>query len=261
VSVLATGFVDDEGRVEVPVITTTGQGQQYQIESAEGWWRDFAELTIGDERRALSFVRRRGDPSGVLTPERPLHTGHWADQLNGLRSAALCWEHRLDLEVSKFIADDERVAFFLQKLRPTWAAEAMGLAYRGLTPVPLAHTLASYLIASAISALRRRVPMRRCAYCSSWFELHRREAMFCSPSCRAAHFNKRISPHGLDLARDYPQGDDTLASPLAGAGRGRKVAHNKAQLRDPEGGQGVRRAHGRGARASRRRRSAPAQHR
>src|SRR5262249_19889516 len=261
IRVLATGFVDDEGRVEVPVITTTGQGQQYQVESTEGWWRDFAELTIGDERRALSFVRRRVDPSGVLTPERSLHTGHWADHLNGLRTAALCWERRDDLEVSKFIADDERVAFFLRKLRPTWAAEEMGLTYRGLTPVPVAHTLAGYLVAAAISSIRRRVPMRRCRYCSSCFDPHRREAMFCSPSCRAAYGNKRISPHGLDVTRDHPQGHDTLASALARTRRERKGPPGEAQLRDPEGSQGARRAHGGGARAARSRRPAPAHHR
>src|SRR5262249_22952726 len=135
----------------------------------------------------------------------------------------------------------------------TWATEEMGLAYRKLTPIPVAHTLAGYLVASALSALRRRVPMRRCIYCSSWFELHRSEAMYCSPSCRAAHHNQRISPHGLDFTRDHPQGHDPLASPLARTRHGRKVAHGEAQLRDPEGGQGIRRAHGGRARAARHR--------
>src|SRR5262249_25609887 len=92
IRVLATGFVDDEGRVEVPVITTTGQGQQYQVESTEGWWRDFAELTIGDERRALSFVRRRGDPRAMLTPVRPPQPGSWGGQLAGLAPGSLCRE-------------------------------------------------------------------------------------------------------------------------------------------------------------------------
>src|SRR5262249_8507671 len=118
VTVIATGFVSDTGEMEVPVIATTGQGQQYQVESAEGWWRDFAELTIGDERRALSFVRRRGDPSRVLTPERPLHTGYWVEHLNGLRTAALFWGPRNDLEVNRFIADDQAVAFVPPKRRP-----------------------------------------------------------------------------------------------------------------------------------------------
>jgi hypothetical protein len=261
VTVIATGFVSDSGEMEVPRIATTGHGQRYEVNSAEGWWRDFAELQIGDERRALSFVRRRGDPSRVLTPERSLHTGYWVDHLNGLRTAALCWEPRNDLEVSRFIADDERVASFLKKLRPTWAEEEMRLAYRGLTPVPEARSLAGYLVAAAISSIRRRVPMRRCQYCYSWFELHRRAAMFCTPSCRAAHFNGRISPHVLDLPHDHPQGDDSLAGALAGAGRGRKSPPSEAQLRDPEGSQGTRRAHGRGARAARRGRSAPPQHR
>jgi hypothetical protein len=256
----ATGFTNNAGEVEVLALATTGQGRRYQVNTVEGWWRDFAELQVGDEHRAISFLRRRGDPVGELAPDRSTHTGRWTGMLNILRPAALCWERRDDFAISRFIADDDRVDLFLSTLPTTWIGE-MGLAYRGLTPVPVAHTLAAYLVASAISALRRRAPMRRCLYCSSWFELHRREAMFCSPSCRAAHFNKRISPHGLDLTRDHPQRHDSLASPVAGTGRGRKIAHGKAQLRDPEGGQDVRRAHGGGARAARRRRPAPAQHR
>jgi len=260
-SVPATGFIDDEGRVEVPVITTTGRGQQYQVESAEGWWRDFAELQLTNEQRAISFVRRRGDPRNELTPDRPIHTGRWTELLNRLRPAALCWEYRANFEVSKFIADDDRVALFLHQLPATWAAEEMGLTYRGLTPIPRAHTLAGYLVAATLSALRRRVSMRRCLYCSSWFELHRAGAVFCSPSCRAAYGNKRVSPHGFNFTHDHTQRDDTLASPLARAGRGQKVARGEAQLRDPEGGQDARRAHGGRARAARRRRPAPPQHR
>jgi len=255
VAVPATGFISDADEVEALVLATTGQGQRYQVDTVEGWWRDFTEILVGDERRAVSFVRRRGDPGGELAPDRPINTGRWASLLNILRPAALCWKRRDDFETSRFVADDDRVAFFLQTLPATWAAEEMGLAYRKLTPVPVAHTLAGYLMASAISALRRQVSMRRCLYCTSWFELHRSEAMFCSPSCRAAHFNKRISPHGVDLARDHPQGDDPVASSLAGAKRGRKAAHGKAQLRDPEGSQGPRRAHGGRARAARSRRS------
>jgi hypothetical protein len=260
-AVPATGFISDAGEIEVLVLATSGQGQRYQVDATEGWWRDFAELQVGDEHRAVSFVRRRGDPRNELTPDRSIDTGRWTGLLNILRPAALCWERRDNFETSKFIADDDRVALFLQTLPATWAAEEMGLAYRGMTPVPVAHTLTGYLVASAISALRRRIPMRRCRYCSSWFELHRREAMFCSPSCRAAYGNKRISPHGLDFTHDHPQRDGTLASPLARTGRGRKASPGEAQLRDPKGGKKPRRAHGGGARTARRGRSASAQHR
>jgi hypothetical protein len=257
-AVLATGFVTDTDEVEVVTLATTGQGQRYQVDTVEGWWRDFAELLVGDEHGAVSFVRRRGDPRGELTPDRPTHTGRWAPLLNVLFTAALCWESRLDLEISKFVATDDRIELFLSLLPATWAKEELGVAYHGLDPIPVAHTLAGYLIASAISAIRRRVPMRRCTYCSSWFELHRREAVYCSPSCRAAHFNNRISPHGLDLTRNHPQGHDPLAGALARAGQGREGARGKAQLRDQEGGKDVRRAHGGGARAARRRRPVPA---
>src|SRR5262249_46909909 len=102
----ATGFVSNAGEIEVLTIATSGHGQHYEVESAEGWWRDFTELQIGDERRVLSFVRRRGDPSRALDIGRPLYTEYWVEQLNGLRTAALCWESRNDLEVSQFVGDD-----------------------------------------------------------------------------------------------------------------------------------------------------------
>src|SRR5215467_7361893 len=44
------------------IIETTGQGWSYSAVDGEGWWRDFAELPLDDERRVLSFLRRRGDP-------------------------------------------------------------------------------------------------------------------------------------------------------------------------------------------------------
>jgi hypothetical protein len=264
VPALATGFIDDEGRTEVPVISVTGQGQHYKVESAEGWWRDFAELQLADEHRTVSFVRRHGDPRGMLAVDRPIHTELWAPLLNRLRPAALCWERRDNLEISKFTATDEQVAYVVSTLLPepaAWVKEEMGLAYRGLVPVPVAHELAGYLMASAISAIRRRISMRRCQYCCSWFELHRSEAVFCSPSCRAAHHNERTSPHGFDLARDHPQGHDPLASSLARAGRRREAPHGEAQFREPAGRQSPRKPHGRGTGASRRRRSPPPQHR
>ena len=37
------------------IIETTGKGRPYSVTHAEGWWRDFAELPLDDERRVLSF--------------------------------------------------------------------------------------------------------------------------------------------------------------------------------------------------------------
>lgn len=54
-----------------------------------------------------------------------------------------------------------------------------------------AKSLAAYMALSAASALERRVDMRRCTHCGSWLELTRREALFCSSSCRAFHSQQR----------------------------------------------------------------------
>jgi hypothetical protein len=60
--------------------------------------------------------------------------------------------------------------------------------------VPEATTLASYMVASALIGLRHRVPMRRCEWCESWFYRHRKDARFCSASCRTRGFEHERKP-------------------------------------------------------------------
>jgi hypothetical protein len=257
--VIAARPVDDK---KVPlfgafIIETTGKGRPYSVGYAEGWWRDFADLPLDDERRVLSFLGRRGDPFGKLAPDgTQIATLHWRGLQAVLGQAAAAWTQPDEAGVSHFRPEMFKLAEWVLSI-PEWTGQ-IGVVYRGLVPVLSTKLLAAYMCAAAAASLRAGLGMRRCLYCSSWFELHRREAMFCTPSCRAAHFNRRISPHGLDLARDHPQRDDSLASSLARTKHRRKTAQGKAQFRDPERGQGVRRAHGAGARVTRRRRPAPA---
>ena len=71
-----TGWGADP-RQEALIIETSGKGRPYQIEHAEGWWRDLAELRIDDEPRVLSFLKRRGDPNGLLQPGKAIVTSSW----------------------------------------------------------------------------------------------------------------------------------------------------------------------------------------
>ena len=56
-----------------------------------------------------------------------------------------------------------------------------------------ANSLAAFLWLSAVSALKRRVAMRRCRTCGDWFELPRRDALYCSNACRVAHHREEMA--------------------------------------------------------------------
>ena len=75
-----SGFLDESGEsptaVEL-VIETSGNGRPYQVKHAEGWWRDFSEVRIDDERTVIALpadarrsVRRAG--AGSTDQHRPL---------------------------------------------------------------------------------------------------------------------------------------------------------------------------------------------
>jgi hypothetical protein len=259
----ASGFFADGQPTrwaESPIIDTSGHGRRYRVRYAEAWWRDLSEVLIEDEQRALSFLARRGDPFGELAPGKPIALFYWEGLILRLQQAASAWETVRDWETSTVSAfRPERCAFaeqFHTSLPADWL-EQLSVTYDGVVPVLRAKMLFAYLIAAAATALRQRLPMRRCAYCYSWFTLHYAAARHCSPSCRAAEHNKRTSPHGLRSQDHHPDGSDPLAGAVDHPGPGPEPDRTRAQLRNPETSQGPRREDARGGRAPRRRRSAP----
>ena len=76
------GSLDEPPAAIALVIETTGGGARYQVKHAEGWWRDFSEVRIDDERTVLRFLQMRGDPLGDLEPGRSAyyHLLEWPDQ-------------------------------------------------------------------------------------------------------------------------------------------------------------------------------------
>jgi hypothetical protein len=283
-----SGFVDEAGGSPAAialVVETTGNGRPYEVKHAEGWWRDFSEVRIDDERTVLRFLQMRGDPFGDLEQGKPIVTSHWASLIQVLRQAATAWEPVSDYEtvgdthgaipleemIGRYVRNPELAqmkvsafrpgfskgaAEFLRPLPPAWTSQ-LSVTYDGLEPVLTTKSLAAYLVAAAAASLRAGRPMRRCDYCSSWFLMHHANARQCSASCRAARFNKRRSPHGF-LPQDHdPQGSDPVAEPVASAGDERQLAGSRAKLRVPKGSKGARRADERD-RKPRRRRSPPA---
>lgn len=203
----ASGF--GTNALEAVLIETSGNGRAFEITHAEGWWRDFSEVRIYDERRVRSFLQQRGDPFGKLAPGKPIDTSEWSSLILALRMAASAWSPAntppRKLEeippasdgLSTFHPERREAAAGFMRAFPHWTSD-LGVTYRDdLLPVVAARSLAAYMMAAAASSLRAGLNMRRCDYCASWFTLHYAPARCCSVSCGAAMANKRTSPHGF----------------------------------------------------------------
>ena len=211
------------------IIETTGQGWSYSAFGGEGWWRDFAELPLDDERRVLSFLRRRGDPFGVLAPGgKQISTCDWRILKATLKCAAGAWDPQPDATgVSHFRPEKLRGAEHMFEFSDGWASE-LEHHYSGVTLVLTARTLAAYLCADAAASVREGRDMRRCAYCSSWFTIHRSDARWCSSSCRAASSNKKRSPHAF-VSQESEHARGRSGGRAGGGCRGRTAACRTAR--------------------------------
>ena len=237
--------------VDTLIIDTRGSGRPYEVHFAESWWRDLAEFALDDERRVVSFLQRRGDPSGVLAPGgQQISTYDWRDLKAVLERAVVAWNPQVDADgVSHFRLGNLRSAehmldMTIGEASTGWAKETDNY-YSGITLMDRALTLRAYMVAAAAADVRGGLDMRRCDYCHSWFTLHRSDARWCSRSCRAASSNQRKSPHAFVSQDHNTQRSDPVAEPLARAGGGRPSAGPRAELRDPKAGGDARRANAR----------------
>src|SRR6516165_10647291 len=191
----------------------SGDGQQWDTDRPLMFWRSFIEIDLSHTGEALHFVARHGDPFGQLDQERarlyppPFGTNRlWPDLGATFGKIAQAWEP-LDPNGISFISDNpERLEVAQRALRELappgphekgledieWIAQGRGL-------VPRARTLRAFMIASAASALRRGVAMKKCAYCGDWFELRRTDAFYCSGSCQAADYKQRAMAQGTTV--------------------------------------------------------------
>ena len=150
----ASGFFGgvQPNEAETFVVDTSGNGRAYQMQYAEGWWRDLAELRTTDERQVLS------------KPGQPVRVVWWDALIVQLREAAHAWEPVTTMtSISALRPGDpyEAAKTFLRPLPPHWTT-ALEVTYDGLVPVLWAKSLAAYVTAAAAVSLRQRRPMRRC---------------------------------------------------------------------------------------------------
>ena len=189
----------------------SGDGQQWDADRPMAFWRNFAAIDLTDPAEALRFIARHGDPFGYLDRKPaglsppPAGTNQlWPALMYALDRIAHAWDPPDPNHIS-FISDDRgRLGVAqraLRELAPPYESglpEVEWIAHgRGL--VPRAQTLRAFMVASAASALRRGVAMKKCAYCADWFELRRTDAFYCSGSCQAADYKQRTMVPGATV--------------------------------------------------------------
>ena len=170
----------------------SGNGRPWHTATPQGFWRDFGTLNLADEDAVTAFVQRRGDPLGVMIVRVPSSSdvAQWQMPLHfGLGLLARCWTEAGERDgVSQCIGAGRDVATFWRRtLQPAIVGDVeMIAADEGVRFIPRARTLGAFMVLSAISALERAVPMRRCQHCGSWFEVRHARMRVCSATCRVA---------------------------------------------------------------------------
>jgi hypothetical protein len=179
---------------------TTGRGKAWSTNVPQALWATFADLPLEglDPDPMVAFLRRWGDPYGRLDADGGhIDTDDWIALVSDLRHLTMAWTARPDrngiIRCSDTKGIKQATHWWREVLYPRVARDLE------LTPDPdgsaglvlRANNLGAYMAASAASALERRVPLRQCAHCQTWFELLRPDARFCSPSCRALSHKQR----------------------------------------------------------------------
>ena len=137
-------------------------GRPYEVNFAEGWWRDLAELPLDDEKRVLSFLQRRGDPFGVLAPGgKQISTYDWRDLKSGARTGGggmgSATGRGPACRTSARRSAAAQSACSIWRLGPKPRPDGpmnLGVTIRGITPIHRAKTLAAYMCAAAAASVR-----------------------------------------------------------------------------------------------------------
>ncbi|MGH0357510.1 hypothetical protein GHJ84_08740 [Sinorhizobium meliloti] len=171
------------------IFKTTGKGRHIQFREPAAWWRNFSEVDLNDANAVIGFVRRRGDPFGMLSPTNQADSSKWFEIHAPLNLAASRWTRN---RTGTSVCGEEHTIFMSALMACPEFRE--GVDYRpqllldgGFSLAILPQTLAGFMITSAILHLQSRVDMALCQQCGDWFVERRSGTRFCSPSCRAAY--------------------------------------------------------------------------
>ena len=187
------------------ILASDGQGQRYELNRPDSFWRSFSEVDLSDRRQGRNFVRRYGCPLGVLGTTSPEYAlSLWLPMQLPLHAAAQVWlpedaallSHcdttRNELAARALVQDTPREVWDETRLVPSDADP--------VEPQPRALTLRAFMVLSALYDLRNANTMRQCSLCGSWFTVRRTGALYCSQSCNV--FGLKV----LALARTARKG-------------------------------------------------------
>jgi hypothetical protein len=196
------------GRVQKVIgLKASGKGKAYKAETAQAWWRNFAELNLDSEADVVGFVQRHGDPFDELGKAGFADTSRWAEIQEPLKTAAAYWSPEIPRPggygISTGTTPERRKAalsalayseWFNAKVRFEPAFDGVDFTFRAV-----AGSLAAYMVLSALIQVKSKVSMSACLNCADWYEVQRLGSKFCTPSCRAIYSkNKKGTSHGND---------------------------------------------------------------
>lgn len=202
------------GRFYQFAFRVSGDGQRWDTDRPMHFWRNFPAIDLTRTDGVLRFIARHGDPFGDRN-HQPIGTNapwwHGAVSWHGVLRTALgdiaqAWEPLDPNGISFFSDDRDRLQVAVRALHKLAPPDEGGLPdieliAQGRDLVKRATTLQAFMIASAASALRHGITMKRCAYahCGDWFELRRADAIYCSGSCQAADYKQRAMAQGATV--------------------------------------------------------------
>ena len=196
------------------ILASDGQGQSYELDRPDSFWRSFSEIDLTD-RRADIFVQRYGCPLGVLgttSPEYDLSL--WLPVQLPLRAAAQVWSPADAAGISRCDTDTARTEHAARALVQGMPMEVwdetrlVPSSADPLEPQPRALTLQAFMVLSALYDLRNANSMRRCSLCGSWFTMRRTGALYCSQSCNVSELRRQRITQAL-LERMASDGDNS----------------------------------------------------
>ena len=184
------------------------KSRPWSTNATQGFWRTFTEtMDSGDGAQVAKFVQRYGDPLGKLDTEGATDTEAWLPLAAALSPIARAWGAEDSEDVSRVnrIRTDDAAAILRWAVKDfapelTVIADPNGAADLALQ----AHSLAAYMWLSAVSALKRRTPLRRCRTCTAWHELARKDQSTAATLVRSRITAPKTPPrkqHGWSVAR------------------------------------------------------------
>jgi hypothetical protein len=175
-----------------------GKARGWRSDTAQGFWRSFAEIDQSKEADVLAFVKRFG-----TIKERPdgrENASEWYPLQEALRSLAGAWEPPDATGLSVMVDNAKSlvaiVAAYNNNPRARSYLKGTNLKFvpdptDPTATLPEAQNLAAFMMASAHRGLKHGLPMRRCKFCNVWFYPTRSNALFCSASCKTQSSNQQ----------------------------------------------------------------------